>query len=138
MKKVTLIVAVFTLICVLSPFAGAQLNDQAVWKANIPYAFHIENQRFPAGEYLLRWNSGRMQITSPNGEYKAFLITFPKQGKATEKSSHLEFTSYGTEYFLTGVKFAGQEEGREILKSKQAIELAKHQTGTQLAVVIVK
>ncbi len=138
MKKVTLILSVFALLCLLAPIAGAQIDEQTAWKASIPYAFHVENQKFPAGDYLLRWNSGRMQITSPNGEYRAFLITFPMKGKATEKASHLEFTSYGTEHFLTGIKFAGQEEGREVLKSKRAIELAKRQTGVQLAVAIVK
>lgn len=138
MKKLTMFAVVFAVVCTLAPIAGAQMNEQAGWKAVVPYAFYVENQKFPAGEYLLRWNAGRMQISSPNGEHKAQLITLPKQGKRTERSSHLEFTKYGTENFLTAIKFAGQEEGREVMKSKLAMELAKRETGTQLAVVIVK
>lgn len=138
MKKVTMILVVLALVCMLAPMANAQLNEQTVWKANIPYGFHVENQRFPAGDYLLRWNAGRMEIASANGAYKAQLITFPKEGRKTEQYSRLEFTGFGTEYFLSAIKFAGQAQGREVLLSKRAMEFAKHQTGTQLAVVIVK
>ncbi len=137
MKKITMILVLVTLGFLMAPFASAQLNDRAVWTAKVPYSFQVENTKMPAGEYRLQWVGGRIRIESLDGKHVASVITLPMEGKM-QPNSILQFTSYGTERFLSGVWFAGQEQGRELLKSKVEVELAKKQTPVQLAVVIVR
>lgn len=136
MKKITMTLVLVTLLCLLVPFASAQLNEQAAWKANVPYSFQIENTKMPAGEYRLHWVAGRIRIESMNGKYAAAVITLPIEGKKTQQNSSLQFTTYGNEHFLSSIWFAGQEQGRELLKSQAEVQLAKNRNATQLAVLL--
>ena len=138
MKKLTITLITVTVLCLLVPFANAQLDESTIWTAKIPYSFHVENTQFPAGEYLFKWNSGRMQITAADGRAKALVITLPLQSKKTVEQSMLKFDTYGTEHFLSAIWFAGAEQGRELMKSKLEIELARRQSPTQVAVLLAR
>ncbi len=138
MKKVTMFLAVLTLVCLMAPFATAQLDESTVWKAKVPYDFQVENTKFAAGDYEFKWTAGRLQIAPVNGgATKAVVITLPVEGKKTIDRSMLQFNSYGSDHFLSAIWFAGQEQGRELLKSKTEMQLAQRQRPTQLAVLLM-
>lgn len=120
MKKLMLVV---TLILVSVTLSNAQSNK--VWKANIPYSFHVENQTLPAGMYRVEWVAGRLRIASEDGKYAASAIALPKEGRTTQTASRLKFNNYGGERFLSEIFFSGQEQSRELLRSKLEMRYAK-------------
>lgn len=138
MKKITKLLVTLTLLCLLVPFANAQMDENTIWTAKIPYSFHVEGTQMPAGEYLIKWNSGRLLITAADGRGKVAVITLPLDGKKTVEKSMLQFRTYGTEHYLSSIWFAGREQGREFMKSKLEVELARKQSPVQVAVLLAK
>ncbi len=134
MKKLMIAVTFFALVLMLAPMASAQLNDRT-WKADIPYGFQVENQKMPAGVYLVKWVSGRIQLASEDGKNVASLVTFPVVNAKTQERSYLKFNNYAGKRFLAAIYFAGVEQSREVLQSKEAMQLAKTQTATPEYVV---
>ena len=123
MKKLMLVVTLIVVTISLSAVANAQSNK--IWKANIPYSFHVEDQNLPAGTYLVQWAGGRLRIASEDGKYSASAIALPKEGRTTQASSRLKFNNYAGERFLREIFFAGQEQSRELLRSKLEISYAR-------------
>lgn len=136
--KITMFLVTLTLLCTLVPFANAQMDESTIWTAKVPYSFRVENTQLPAGEYLFKWNSGRLLITSADGNNKVAVISLPLEGKKTVEKSTLQFSTYGTEHFLSSIWFAGREQGREFMKSKLEVELARKQAPMQVAVLLAK
>lgn len=123
MKK---LMAVITLMVVMvSLLAVANAQSGHVWKANIPYSFHVEDQTLPAGTYLVEWVEGRLRIASEDGKHSASAIALPKEGRTTQAASRLKFNNYQGERFLSEIFFAGQEQSRELLRSKLEMRYAK-------------
>lgn len=133
MKKLTLVLTLTIVMVGLSGMANAQMSNK-VWKAKVPFAFQVENQKLPAGEYLFQSFGGHIRLTSADGSKAVTVLSFANQGTRTENSTRLNFNNYGGQHFLAGVFFAGQEESREILKSKLEVELSK---GHKPAVAII-
>jgi hypothetical protein len=135
MKKLISLAASFVFVLALSPVVQAQMDEQRTWKANVPYAFQIENKQLPAGEYLVKWVGGRLHIASPDGKYSASFLALPVEGNVTQPKSRLVFNDYGDAHFLTAVYFAGTEQSRELLKSKAEMQLARSKSPSKDTVV---
>jgi hypothetical protein len=135
MKKLMMLVACLTLVLALSPLAQAQMDEQRAWKANVPYTFQVENKQLPAGEYLVKWMGGRLHIASVDGKNSATFLALPVEGKITQSKSRLVFNNYGDTHFLTAVYFAGQEQSRELLKSKTEMQIAHSKTPSKETVL---
>ena len=135
MKKLMMFVASFVFVMALSPIAQAQLDEQKTWKASVPYSFQVESKQMPAGDYLVKWVGGRLQISSVDGKYQANVLVLPVEGKVTQTKSRLVFNDYGDQHYLAAVYFAGQEQSRELLKSRAEVQMARNRTPIQMAVV---
>ncbi len=135
MKKLMVAIACFAFILALSPVVMAQMDDQTIWKANVPYTFHVENRELPAGVYLVKWTAGRLTLASENGKDRVNVIALRTEGKKMQEKSFLTFNKYGTEHFLSAIHFAGQEDGHELLKSKYEVELAKKTMSEKVQIV---
>jgi hypothetical protein len=130
-----MLVALFVFVMALSPVAQAQMDEQRAWKANVPYTFQVENRQMPAGQYLVKWMGGRLHISRADGSYSATFLALPVEGKVTQSQSRLVFNNYGDTHFLSAVYFAGQEQSRELLKSKLEMQLARSRAPKQDAVI---
>lgn len=135
--KLTFAAVVLMMALTFAPSANAQLDTQDR-AARIPFAFHVENQELPAGDYLIGWLGGRLHIHSVDGKYSATAIALPVNGTKTQASSKLEFQRYGSVVFLSRMWIAGTETGRELLKTRHEVELAKQQGGTVIALAAEK
>jgi len=108
--------------------AGVQAQQaNRVVKFQTPFAFQVEKDQLPAGEYTLLLEGGWMQIQAKDGTTKAKVLTMPtnKKGNATSETSEVVFHRYGTKFFLATVWATGQQTGREVLESRGEIETAK-------------
>ena len=117
-------------ICLLLTAAGfAQMrSSQQLMKVNIPFAFGVQDQSLPAGQYLVFTVTPErsIRIVSANGKHSAIVNTLPNYAKEPSSNSRLVFHRYGNEYFLAEVWTAGQDVARNPLSSKKAMESASN------------
>lgn|SRR5208337_1571482 len=119
----------------LVPPLSAQL-DTRVLKADIPFSFYMEGRQFPAGEYRIGWAGGLIHIYNMDGTLQASVISFRIESRKTNERSYLRFNSYGSRVqFLSQIWIAGNDYGREFLKSKAEVEVAKKNSTQTYAMV---
>jgi hypothetical protein len=106
----------------------AQLAERVV-KFEAPFAFEVENNKLPAGEYTVLVQAGWVQIQGKDGKGAAQALTMPvaSRGEKTVAKSHVVFHNYQGRYFLAEVWASGQEKGRELLETREEQQLAKRQ-----------
>src|SRR6516164_8063506 len=129
-----------TICLLLTAAVFAQMaSSQQLMKVNIPFAFGVEDQSLPAGQYLVFTVTPErsIRIVSADGKHSAIVNTLPNYAKEPSSNSRLVFHRYGNEYFLAQVWTVGQNVARNPLSSKKAMEIAssggKPQTFTVIA-----
>jgi hypothetical protein len=115
-----------------------QSESQPSMKVNVPFAFGVEDVSLPAGEYIFFMATpGRMiRIVSADGKYSAVIDTLLNHAEKPATKSRLVFHKYGNEYFLAQVWIAGQNESRNPLSGKRAMELASSGARPQTMTVV--
>ena len=109
---------------------GAQAQQaERVVKFAAPFAFEVENNKLPAGEYTVLVQSGWLQIQGKDGKAAGHVLTMPvvSRGSKTVANSHVVFHNYQGRYFLSEIWASGQEKGRELLETREEQQLAKRQ-----------
>ena len=106
----------------------AQQAERVV-KFEAPFAFEVENNKLPAGEYTVLVQGGWLQIQGKDGKGAAHALTMPviSRGSKTVAKSHVVFHNYQGRYFLSQIWASGQEKGRELLETREEQQLAKKQ-----------
>ena len=113
--------------------------SQCLMTVNVPFAFSVEGQSLPEGEYTIFTVTPErsIRIVSSDGKHSAIVNTLPNYANSPSENSRLVFHRYGDEYFLTQVWTTGQDVARNPLSTKRAMEIAtsggKPQTFTVLA-----
>jgi hypothetical protein len=109
MKKESLRIVASLALFVLFACAGARAQTAARMKASVPFDFHVGQQTFPAGEYLVE-RVGRqtiqesLLISSPDGKHSALVRTSPLTGAKGNEGASLVFYRYGDVSFLRQVR----------------------------------
>jgi hypothetical protein len=106
----------------------AQQAERMV-KFEAPFAFEVESNKLPAGEYTVLVQGGLLQIQGKDGKGAAHALTMPvvSGGEKTVAKSHVVFHNYQGRYFLAEIWASGQEKGRELLETREEQQLAKKQ-----------
>jgi hypothetical protein len=105
--------------------AAAQAKRWLVLKA--PFAFTVERQQLPAGEYRVQLQDGWLRVQSTDGKTSVNVLTMPVSGKTPEGHGEVVFHQYGVRYFLAQVWTPSHETGRETIESRDEVELAKRE-----------
>ena len=124
MKTARTLITIYLLLTAATLFG--QTTSQKLMKVNVPFAFGVENDSLPAGEYLVFAVTPErsIRIVSTDGKHSAIVKTLPNYASLPSENSRLVFHRYGNEYFLAQVWTAGQNVGRNPLSSKRAMESA--------------
>jgi hypothetical protein len=127
MKTARTLITICLMFTAASVFAQMRSNQQLM-KVNIPFAFGVQDQSLPAGQYLVFTVTPErsIRIASANGKHSAIVNTLPNYAKEPSSNSRLVFHRYGNEYFLAEVWTAGQDVARKPLSSKKAMESASN------------
>ena len=127
MKSSLILITVCLWFTVAAVFAQTTPSQQLM-KVNIPFAFGVEDQSLPAGQYLVFTVTPErsIRIVSADGKHSAIVNTLPNYAKEPSSNSRLVFHSYGNEYFLAEVWTAGQDVARNPLSSRKAMESASN------------
>jgi len=125
-----------SLVMVASGAAVRAQQAERVVKFEASFAFEVENNKLPAGEYTVLVQGGWLQIQGKDGKGLAHSLTMPvtSRGQKTVAKSHVVFHNYQGRYFLAQIWASGQEKGRELLETREEQQLAKRQ---EMAVVNV-
>ena len=113
-------------------FANAQSNFTLTngSVANIPFDFHISDQAFPAGTYIVQLDFEKQVIVVRNSDRKAqiFLGKNDERNRPSAKTQ-LIFRHLGDEFFLNAIWMQGTTAGERLLPGNLETEMARHQTG---------
>lgn len=110
-----------------------------VLKVKVPFNFTVGTQTFPAGEYSLKpLLPNTMLLRNQAGQVLTSIGTNSVESSEVQKSVKLVFNGYGGQYFLAQIWKAGDNIGRELIKSPVEIEMAtKYSPGPQIALRVV-
>jgi hypothetical protein len=129
MKNILRSLVVAGIVMVGSAVGVRAQQAERVLKFEAPFAFEVENNKLPAGEYTLLVQAGWLQIQGRDGNGAAHALTMPvvSRGAKTVVKSHVVFHNYQGRYFLAQIWASGQEKGRELLETREEQQLAKRQ-----------
>jgi hypothetical protein len=104
----------------------------------IPFAFHVGNQKLPAGEYVVKGEIGSsvVRISTTRGTPSVFLMTDSMEKDANSEQAHLTFHQYGTQRYLASVWSPSSASGRAAKKSRGEREAEAALAPTQVAVIV--
>jgi hypothetical protein len=127
MKTARTLITICLFLTAASVFAQMR-SSQQLMKVNIPFAFGVEDQSLPAGQYLVFTVTPErsIRLTSTDGKHSAIVNDLPNHASEPSQNSRLVFHRYGNEYFLAEVWTAGQDVARNPLSSKRAMESASN------------
>ena len=107
--------------------------------ANIPFQFNVGKAVLPSGEYHVKaMNPTTFLIQSKDGHQAAVANTIGVSSSKEEDNGKLVFNRYGNQHFLSKVWRGGNREGRELVKSRTEIEIAKIMSSPEATTVAVK
>lgn len=136
MKNARTLLTIVVLLAVGS--IGAQAQERTFAKANIPFAFTVENVNLPAGTYKISvlppYNM--IKIQSAEGGIVAMAPVIPTPAKAESSQSKLVFRRIGGHYFLAQVSELGNSTRRDLPGGKLEHELAKNNTNIHTATIL--
>jgi len=100
--------------------------SQCLMTVNVPFAFSVEGQSLPEGEYTIFTVTPErsIRIVSSDGKHSAFVNTLQNYASSPSENSRLVFHRYGDDYYLIQVWTVGQNVGRNPLSSKRTMEIA--------------
>jgi hypothetical protein len=129
MKNILRSVVLAGLVMVGSGAGVLAQQAERVVKFEAPFAFEVESNKLPAGEYTVLVQAGWVQIQGKDGKGAAHALTMPvaSRGVKTVAKSHVVFHDYQGRYFLAEIWASGQEKGRELLETREEQQLAKRQ-----------
>ena len=125
----------FTLAAMLAiPTAYAQVSHHVM--ADIPFAFTVNNQVLPAGEYEVSDGAARgtVVIQSEDRQHSAILVANAAEATDQALEGKLVFHHYGNRYFLHEIFAPGVVTGRELLPTKVEREMANSHAGSNVEV----
>jgi hypothetical protein len=116
--------------------AAAQITS--LMRVHIPFAFLAGERTLPAGDYMLKLDSGfnMVDIVPMQGTRTQRVLLQPqfvKRPNGAGERGILTFAKYGDRLVLRGIWTGGDREGHVVKTSKAEIELARNTGGTPVA-----
>jgi hypothetical protein len=118
----------FTMLTLTMLIGAATAMAQTPEKITVhaPFEFTVADKTLPAGDYTIRpLLSNRLLIRSDDGREALIATTFNVRAKETPSPASLVFARYGERYFLSQILVPSMGFGRELMRSRVEVRLAK-------------
>jgi hypothetical protein len=123
----------------LSTIFVGQCRAQNPMKVEVPFAFSVGSNALAAGQYevfrAFPGDDGIQMIRRTDGSASVMALTLPADRTSEAGKCELIFHRYGNEYFLSQI-WTGERLGQAIRESNREKELAGHETGSEVAVLL--
>lgn len=105
----------------------AQAQERTFAKADVPFAFTVENVDLPAGTYIVSVLPpfNMIKVQSADGRKTAMVSAMPSRRAGESQQTKLVFNHVGSHNFLIQVWERGSSVRRDLRSSNLARELAK-------------
>jgi hypothetical protein len=114
-----------TMLSLVVTFAVTSANAQSgthFIRIVIPFEFIIKGETLPPGTYTVKRLSSdkpeTLLLSRTDGGSRVYILTKSVQANTRASGSKLVFHQYGDQYFLSQVWEAGENEGRQLFKSR--------------------
>jgi hypothetical protein len=113
-------------LCLAVSLTSAFAQSSQMLTVDLPFAFQVNNQQFPAGHYRVSVDAGHPAVMLQNVKSKqsVFSISSPLRSAKIRESASLVFTRYNDRYFLSQIWMTGTDSGRGLPPSRAERELA--------------
>jgi hypothetical protein len=131
-KKMLIAAATWALASILAIPAFGQTN--AV-KVNIPFDFMLGEKTYPAGAYLFSSERDNIILAESSGRRLGRLLANHVSGRSGGATGQVVFQCYESQCFVSQIWAAGEEDGRELLRTRLERELAATKTRKYMALL---
>jgi hypothetical protein len=127
-----------TVVLMASASVAVQAQDRSVLKANVPFAFTVENVDLPAGTYTVSTLPpyNMIKLESADGRNVAMIPVILATKSEDAKQTKMVFRQLGHEYFLTQVWEQGSSVHRDVRTGKRETRLAKYGDTPQFVTIV--
>jgi hypothetical protein len=133
MKKKTLL---FAAMCLLIGSAGIPAHGQTGGvKVKVPFNFVLGDKTYPAGEYAFSAVRDNVIVQNSGGTRIAMRMGNHVTGRAAGKNGQVVFECYIDQCFLSQIWTPGQDEGRQLLRSRTETRAAAKEVGQYMALL---
>jgi hypothetical protein len=133
MKKQTLL---FATMCLLIGSAATPAHGQAGGvKVKVPFNFVLGDKTYPAGEYAFSSMRDNIIVQNSAGTRIAMRMANHVTGRAASKNGQVIFDCYVNQCFLSQIWTPGQDDGRQLLRSRMETRAAATQVGQYMALL---
>lgn len=118
--------------------APAFAQEATTIKATIPFDFSVRGKVLPAGDYAITelTSSSAIRVRDNAGAESVFVLANWSSKKAGDEDTKVMFHKVGDQYYLAGLKVAGETFGRELVKS--AAERENEESGLRPVLASIK
>ena len=131
-------------LCLAVSLTSAFAQSSQLLTVDLPFAFQVNNQQFPAGHYRVSVEAGHPAVMLQNVKSKqsVYTISSPTQSEKIREVGSLVFSRYNDRYFLSKIWLTGTDSGRDLPPSRTERELARRwaqsapKPGTEIVAVL--
>ena len=135
MKKNLVVLSFVVVFGMIAGFAFAGEN----MRIDVPFAFYVDNQQFPAGEYRLDMNHGNfatgsfVNVWAPKDTGNRILMTTAGTDE-NATANQLVFNKYGEKHFLSTVSINGHKATLKIQSLERELKVQAEQMSSVVVV----
>jgi hypothetical protein len=112
LKSLAGIVAGTALLLAAGAHPARAMTDTVVIKAHIPFAFQVEGQKMPAGDYVLTPAGinelSLLKVENVEGGSTALFLTLPQAIATSSGHAEMVFDHIGNQRFLRSIRLPGK------------------------------
>ena len=114
-------------LCLAVSLPSAFAQPSQMLTVNLPFAFQVNNQQFPAGKYQVTADAGHAAVLLRSVDCKRaiFSLSTSIQSEKTREVPSLVFKRYDDRYFLSQIWLPGSNHGRGLPASRAEREVAQ-------------
>jgi len=122
-------------LCLLLTFAATFAHAQSRITVKVPFNFVISDKTFPAGQYSVSASRDRLTVQDATGKPVFIGMTNAVSGRRVGNTGQVVFHCYDDRCFLSEFWMPTRDNGSQLLPSRYEAELARHQKGTEFALL---
>ena len=114
-------------LCLAVSLTSAFAQSSQLLTVDLPFAFEVNNQQFPAGHYRVSVEAGHPAVLLQNVKSKQamYTISSPMRSEKLREVGSLVFSRYNDRYFLSKIWMTGTDSGRGLPPSRTERELTR-------------
>ena len=114
-------------LCLAVSLSSAFAQSSQLLMVDLPFAFEVNNQQFPAGKYRVSVEAGHpaVMLQSADRQRATFSISSPVRSQKLREVGALVFSRYNDRYFLSKIWMTGTDSGRDLAPSRTERELIR-------------